>query len=99
MCTPERQSATDSVDLLFLNDIRAIEAQIARRLLEFAKAERALASMVTPPYNALGTAAPNGTPPSDPAYFVELKNRNDKVLQFQLSGFSPAYRLTRSSTR
>jgi hypothetical protein len=75
----ERQVATDSGDLVFLNDNQAIEGQIVKLSFEFAKADTALAKTATSPHDAPVT--PTAPAAADLAHFIELKNRNDQVSQ------------------
>ena len=75
----ERQVASDSGDLVFLNDNQAIESQIFKLSFEFAKADAALAKTGTSPHNAPATPPAPASP--DLAHFIELKNRNDQVTQ------------------
>jgi hypothetical protein len=75
----ERQVANDPGDLVFLNDNQAIESQIVKLSFEFAKADAALAETSTSPRDAPATVA--GPASADLAHFIELKNRNDQVIQ------------------
>lgn len=77
----ERQVASETDDLLFLNDNQAIEAQIARLSFEFAKVDAALATTASSPYKMPETPAVNDPPASDLAHFIELKNRSDEQSQ------------------
>ena len=75
----ERQVAGDPGDLVFLNDNQAIESQILELSFEFAKADVALAKTATSPQDAsVKVAAP---PSADLAHFIELKSRNDQLIQ------------------
>jgi hypothetical protein len=71
----ELEVASDPGDLLFLEDNRAIEGQIARLSFEFAKADATLAAEVPLQHNVSMAADP---PTSDLAHFIDLKNRSDQ---------------------
>jgi Mechanosensitive ion channel len=75
----ERQVASDSEDLVFLNDNQGIESQIVKLSFEFANADAALAKTATSPHDA--PATPAATASADLAHFIELKNRNDQLTQ------------------
>jgi hypothetical protein len=74
----ERQVANEPVDLMFLDDNRAIERQIVKLSFEFAKADALLETSTDSSHGRPTSSTP---PPADLAHFIELKNRNDQLSQ------------------
>jgi len=72
----EQQVANGPAGLIFLDDNRGIELQIVKLSFEFAKADATLETTAPSPY---GGPTLSDLPTSDLAYFMELKNRNDRV--------------------
>jgi Mechanosensitive ion channel len=75
----ERQVASDSGDLVFLNDNQAIESQIVKLSFEFARADVALAKTAASRHDAVATLAAPAS--ADLTHFIEVKNRNDQLTQ------------------
>ena len=75
----ERQVASDSGDLVFLNDNQALESQIVKLSFEFARADVALAKTAASPHDAAATLAAPAS--ADLTHFIELKNQNDQLTQ------------------
>jgi hypothetical protein len=77
----ERQVASEPADLLFLDNHRAIEAQIIKLSFEFAKADAAAAKAASSPQQLQSTSKSGVPATSDLAHFIDLKRRSDQVNQ------------------
>ncbi len=74
----ERQVAQEPADLMFLDDNQAIERQIVKLSIEFAKAD---AMLETSAASLRGRPTSSDPPPADLAHFIELKQQNDQLSQ------------------
>jgi hypothetical protein len=79
----ERQVANEPADLIFLDDNQTIERQIVKLSFEFAKADALLEANAAPSHR--GTQS-SDSPPADLAHFIDLKNRNDQLIQQTTEG-------------
>ncbi len=77
----ERQVASEPADQLFLDNNRAIEAQVIKLSFEFAKADAAAATAASSPQQSQSAFTSGDTATSDLAHFIELKRRSDQLNQ------------------